>query len=1014
MRLINVDTLKIQQFFGTRIPPYAILSHRWGDDDEEVSFSDMTNGSTEKTGMAKVIGCCNQAKKDQINYVWIDTCCIDKTSSKELDEAINSMFQWYRRASVCYTYMVDIPTDEDVWDPASKFYSSSWFQRGWTLQELLAPVELRFYDHAWNFIGNKADLASEIENITDIPRKFLLGWVDFHQASVAQRMSWAAKRETKREEDIAYCLLGIFNVTMPMIYGEGGKAFERLQLKIMEQTTDDSIFSWGISQARPSEQISTEDESISAGVFASSPRDFAPCGNIVPHTQGPKPTGTFTVSGGYVHTSLILRNCKNGMTYGMLNCCFENSEHEVIAIPLLPTSSANEYIRPQSHGSTVVETPSVEESSQNIRIRMDRQVRSVQPAAGELSWLHVGGHQKLKLRLSETRPSLEWRRGRALLTHPGDNSTNSTQFLRFSSDIAESDDLVVILELRDTDGVLSVRSDIIATPRILETEYVEKSLEYMNAESRRLTSANNRVMVVTVALTVEVLYQERIYSVRLSRTKNAPRTSNEHPPIVRANAKYWFMYHLERELRTHEAQDEACQDISVLVSRRRSHEATIREIEEEERKLAVKKQRAIDLLMRDSKVIREKETEMKRNMVIETEFRCERRRFQDIIDDKTISSDSNAVSREDPRCLSRDGECVRGPGNWFEKIIQDRLERVPKLYLWPVEAGHVMTHRVPLLWAAVNGKADIAKLLLENGSSIEVTNEDGATALSSAASLGRTQMVKLLLEHGAQLETRDLYHETPLFSAVRGNWTETAALLVDHGADIEARNNAGDTPLLLAQWDGHLSIGFLHGVNSATDKQVVTTNGPDASQGSVKFSTIAAPHIMATSQNYHIAMTAIATEAIATPRLFITLAQLHGQIATTLKPTTLNHLHPRITAAPTMPALNVTDRLVSLANHVVKRHLVETKPNLAVSPPRATVLGGKDNDFIPPYWLFLLLPVGLAFFLFYRCIKFYQFSPLGEDRLNYADQTCIEAERERWKYTPPWKPKAKTKKATTT
>ncbi|KAM0193853.1 hypothetical protein ACHAPA_009019 [Fusarium lateritium] len=195
MRLINVESLKLETFFGGQLPAYAVLSHRWGSDDEEVSFDDMRRGSTEKTGMQKLIGCCQIEKQEKIQYVWIDTCCTNKESSKELDEAINSMFKWYRNASVCLTYMGDVPPNDDVWDPASRFFSSAWFRRGWTLQELLAPGKLRFYHQDWSFIGTKADLSSEIEQITGIPPKFLLGWVDFHQASVAQRMSWASRRK---------------------------------------------------------------------------------------------------------------------------------------------------------------------------------------------------------------------------------------------------------------------------------------------------------------------------------------------------------------------------------------------------------------------------------------------------------------------------------------------------------------------------------------------------------------------------------------------------------------------------------------------------------------------------------------------------------------------------------------------------------------------------------------------------------------------------------------------------
>ena len=223
MRLINVETFKLEEFLDDTVPPYAILSHTWGKGNEEVSFRNIGEGNFEKAEVQpiKFKGCCKQAKKDGLLYVWIDTCCIDKANSVELSEAINSMFQWYRHASICYTYLSDVPADDNPWNAGSKFFSSRWFERGWTLQELLAPKKLCFYNSEWCHLGTKSEMSVMIEKITGIPRPFLLGIAELREASVAQRMSWASKRVTKRKEDIAYCLLGIFGVMMPMIYGEG-------------------------------------------------------------------------------------------------------------------------------------------------------------------------------------------------------------------------------------------------------------------------------------------------------------------------------------------------------------------------------------------------------------------------------------------------------------------------------------------------------------------------------------------------------------------------------------------------------------------------------------------------------------------------------------------------------------------------------------------------------------------------------------------------------------------------
>ncbi|KXS93802.1 hypothetical protein AC578_9467 [Pseudocercospora eumusae] len=214
---------------------YAILSHVW--EDEEVTFQEIRNGSAiSKRGYAKIDSACKQALAEKLDYCWIDTCCIDKTSSAELSQAINSMYRWYYEAKVCYAYLYDVP---DI-----NFASSKWFTRGWTLQELIAPGYLEFYDGAWGRIGTKLEKLSELSAITSIDVEVLKDRTKLQTKSVASRMAWAAGRQTARIEDVAYSLMGIFDVNMPMIYGEGPKAFARLQEEIIKTYEDPSIFAW--------------------------------------------------------------------------------------------------------------------------------------------------------------------------------------------------------------------------------------------------------------------------------------------------------------------------------------------------------------------------------------------------------------------------------------------------------------------------------------------------------------------------------------------------------------------------------------------------------------------------------------------------------------------------------------------------------------------------------------------------------------------------------------------------
>jgi hypothetical protein len=230
------------------IPPYAILSHTWGADTEEVTFEDLTKGaSKDKPGYEKIRFCGEQAKQDDLEYFWVDTCCINKADFTELSEAINSMFRWYRNATRCYVYLSDISspvfdTNEES-DPRSwesDFRKSRWFTRGWTLQELIAPESVEFFSLEGKRLGDKKSLGRQVHEITGIAIQALQG-NPLSNFSVTERMSWAAKRKTTRKEDEAYSLLGIFGIYMPLIYGEEENAFSRLK-EMIDKSINGKLF----------------------------------------------------------------------------------------------------------------------------------------------------------------------------------------------------------------------------------------------------------------------------------------------------------------------------------------------------------------------------------------------------------------------------------------------------------------------------------------------------------------------------------------------------------------------------------------------------------------------------------------------------------------------------------------------------------------------------------------------------------------------------------------------------
>ncbi|KAH6663650.1 heterokaryon incompatibility protein-domain-containing protein [Halenospora varia] len=292
MRLLNTSTLQLKEFSGSEIPGYAILSHRW--EEKEVTLQDLQDGSAPgMAGYSKIRGCCRQAAAGGWQWAWIDSCCIDKTSSSELSETINSMFKWYSDAKVCYVYLSDVgrtSNQDGTDDSAKRFTRSKWFTRGWALQELLAPRVVIFFNKNWIDIGTKESLKSELSSITGIR---VQDFTKFKDVCVARKMSWASKRETTRIEDRAYCLMGLFGINMPTLYGEGNNAFLRLQLEILSSTDDESIFAWARSShdeektvrkpKMPGEDFalfrSEVERSDRGGLLASSPTDFLNCGD---------------------------------------------------------------------------------------------------------------------------------------------------------------------------------------------------------------------------------------------------------------------------------------------------------------------------------------------------------------------------------------------------------------------------------------------------------------------------------------------------------------------------------------------------------------------------------------------------------------------------------------------------------------------------------------------------------------------------------------------------------------
>lgn len=253
MWLLSTDRAELHHFSSPDAVSggYAILSHTW--DTHEQTFQETqalrehcghTSENPRELSSEKVRQSCILAERYGYKWIWNDTCCIDKTSSTELSEAINSMFLWYSCAEVCFAYLGDVDSDCKLDAEDSAFRTARWHSRGWTLQELIASFLVFFVSRDWEIVGTKQALAVLLEEITGVRKQVLTHETHYSVASIAERMSWASERSTTRVEDEAYCLMGLFNVNMPTIYGEGRQAFQRLQQEIMKQSIDTSLFAW--------------------------------------------------------------------------------------------------------------------------------------------------------------------------------------------------------------------------------------------------------------------------------------------------------------------------------------------------------------------------------------------------------------------------------------------------------------------------------------------------------------------------------------------------------------------------------------------------------------------------------------------------------------------------------------------------------------------------------------------------------------------------------------------------
>ncbi|KAF2736761.1 hypothetical protein EJ04DRAFT_462522, partial [Polyplosphaeria fusca] len=239
MRLLNTATSAFAEQGLPPFPfPYAVLSHTWGT--QEVSYDDMLNGQFMfKDGFKKVENFQACARDLGYDWCWMDTCCINRSrSTSEQNEAVMSMYTWFRHAGLCVVYLTDVERRED-------FTKARWFTRAWTLIELLAPENMAFYTRDWQCIGSKKELAAEITAHTNIAFDVLTYARNPRDATIGEKLSWASERHATNPEEEIYILISLLGVRMIRSPGEGrAMATVRMQAQILEHLEDYTILMW--------------------------------------------------------------------------------------------------------------------------------------------------------------------------------------------------------------------------------------------------------------------------------------------------------------------------------------------------------------------------------------------------------------------------------------------------------------------------------------------------------------------------------------------------------------------------------------------------------------------------------------------------------------------------------------------------------------------------------------------------------------------------------------------------
>ena len=706
------------------------------------------------------------------------------------------MFQWYREAHICYAFLSDVPANDDPRDSMSRFFSSLCFRRGWTLQELLAPPNVRFYSSDWRYLGTKGSLCDAVEKITGIPTQFLLGITELHHASVAKRMSWASRRATKRKEDLAYCLLGIFSVNMPMIYGEGDEAFRRLQEQIMKDIRDDSILAWDLDLKELTHDGSFE--FISGGVLAAAPADFANCGQIASRERYPR--HIFDISGGSLRLQLPIFTTPACGTLGLLSCGPEHDLDRLVGIPLATTSRGLpcEYMRIKGRNVSLVPRPMTQVDTQLVQIRIDGEC---EPAAapGQRYWFRVQ-ESISDIELIDVKPQLRWHRERALIEgiiSPDSGGVQRT-LTRFRHKMDEYIDFMVMLEVEVQCSELQARCHVMIGSRHTSLRDVIRKFTSMRPETFGKQGASNGI--VNLCVTLEHVATQRLFIMRLDTLFSLPSSS------VNVNSELQYLG-LMMEIECIEQVEE-----KIVLEREESSQKV-----EEKTSILGQMKKELEGVRKELKKLREKESLLANGI----ENRAQEISLLNAADEEIRTKKENMLSRR-LEAQRRFNELQNYKPTTREDIEELMAEDSQTLH-WAAENGHEAVVRILLdrvadtaatgsdSWtllhsAALNRNGAITQILLDRGAGMTAREKFGETPLHIAAIHSNEVVTQLLLDRGADIATEDYRGWTPLHTAARHGNESVIRVFLDRGADVAAEDCAGWTPLHFAVRRGNEGI----------------------------------------------------------------------------------------------------------------------------------------------------------------------------------------------------------------